>query len=161
MVSPIEDQRILKGYSQDGSPIAGRRFLQLAKLYGVGVGVGVRNGNGVGLTNGKGVGLRNTMFEPAPPLPSLDSFFGSSRRENVGRPTIFITHERDRNDAPISSCFLRKIRDLKKVILRNIDHQRRTRAGDNLALERIGKRKACCSQDNERNRTAGGEDLHA
>ena len=83
------------------------------------------------------------------------------RGENIGRSTIFITGERYANNAAISSSFLRKIRDLKKVIVGHHDYQSRTRAGDNFGLERIGKRKACCSQDNERNRTSGGEDLHA
>src|SRR5438874_2198696 len=77
---------------------------------------------------------------------ALESANGFPTRENICPPTIFITGEHDRNDGPISSSYLRKIRDLKKVLIRNIDHQRRTRAADNLGLERTGKCKACRNQ---------------
>jgi hypothetical protein len=46
------------------------------------------------------------------------------------------------------------------VIIRNVDYQSRTRAGNNLALERIGKRKACRNQNNEANQKSNGEYLH-
>ena len=82
------------------------------------------------------------------------------RGENVRGPAVAFATERDGNHAAIGSAFLRKIRDLKRVITRDTDLQSRTGAGDNLALERIGKRKTRPSEQNKHNQKSDPRNFH-
>src|SRR5439155_5515009 len=82
------------------------------------------------------------------------------RGENVRGPAAAFAIERNRNHAAIGSAFLRKIRDLKKVITRDADLQSRTGAGDNLALKRIGKRKTRPSEQNKHNQKSDPKNFH-
>ena len=82
------------------------------------------------------------------------------RGENVRGPAVAFAIERDGNHAAIGSAFLRKIRDLKRVITRDTDLQSRTGAGDNLALERIGKRKTRPSEQNKHNQKSDPRNFH-
>jgi len=54
---------------------------------------------------------------------------------------------------------LRKIRDLKKVIVRHRDRQRLSR--DNFTFELTSKRNGCGKQQKESDDTSGGGRLHA
>ncbi len=80
------------------------------------------------------------------------------RGENVRGPAVAFAIERNGNHAAIGSAFLRKIRDLKRVITRDTDLQSRTR--DNLALERIGKRKTRPSEQNKHNQKSDPRNFH-
>ena len=80
------------------------------------------------------------------------------RSENVRGPAVAFAVERDGNHAAIGSAFLRKIRDLKRVITRDTDLQSRTR--DNLAFERIGNRKTRPSEQNKHNQKSDPRNFH-
>src|SRR5436190_9261611 len=80
------------------------------------------------------------------------------RGENVRGPAVAFAVERNGNHAAIGSAFLRKIRDLKRVITRDTDLQSRTR--DNLALERIGNRKTRPSEQNKHNQKSDPRNFH-
>ena len=80
------------------------------------------------------------------------------RGEYIRGPTVAFAVERDGNHAAIGSAFLRKIRDLKRVITRDTDLQSRTR--DNLALERIGNRKTRPSEQNKHNQKSDPRNFH-
>src|SRR5439155_3300985 len=78
--------------------------------------------------------------------------------ENIGGLTSLIIQCYCKH-GPINAPFLCKIRDLKKVIVGDCDHQRRTR--NDAAFEFPGKDKACGKQQNTSNQKSLKEDFHS